>query len=129
MTNKFINTIVFVSNLDRSKKFYVDMLGIKIKEELETIIFFDNHLVLHCAKSILNTVFKVNHSDIPEALGTNNILIYFECKTLCELQELYENIKDKVRIIHGIEVQEWGQKVFRFFDPDGHIVEFGERQN
>lgn len=128
MSNQFINTIVFVSDLNKSKEFYANTLGIKIKKDLETVVFFNNQLVLHCAKSILNTVFKGKITDMPEIRGLNNMLIYFECETLGELEKLYEDIEDKVRIIHKIELQEWGQRVFRFYDPDGHIIEFGEPQ-
>lgn len=126
MSSQFVNTIIFVSDLNKSKIFYTDILGIKIKKDLKTIVFYENHLVLHNAESILKTIFKEKKNDIPNTLGMNNLVIYFESKTLKELEKLYSDIKDKVRIIHKIELQEWGQKVFRFYDPDGHIVEFGE---
>jgi catechol 2,3-dioxygenase-like lactoylglutathione lyase family enzyme len=125
MSNTFVNTIVFVSDIKKSKQFYADLLGIKVKKDLERIVFFDNQLVLHCAESILNTIFK-RRPGVPSRQGNNNILIYFECETLEKLEKLYHKIKDNVRIIHKIEKQEWGQKVFRFYDPDNHIVEFGE---
>lgn len=125
MPNTFVNTIVFVSDIKKSKQFYADLLGIKVKNDLEKIVFFDNQLVLHCAESILNTIFK-RSSGVPSIQGNNNILIYFECETPERLEKLYHEIKNEVRIIHKIEKQEWGQKVFRFYDPDGHIVEFGE---
>lgn len=128
MSNVFVSTIVFVSDINKSKQFYADLLSIKIKKDLEKIVFFDNQLVLHCAESILNTIFK-RSSGVPSIQGNNNILIYFECKTLEKLEQLYHKIKDEVRIINKIEKQEWGQKVFRFYDPDGHIVEFGEPLN
>jgi hypothetical protein len=31
-----------------------------------------------------------------------------------------------VELIHPILQQAWGQRVFRFYDPDRHIVEIGE---
>lgn len=37
-------------------------------------------------------------------------------------------VEPLVELIHPIERQAWGQKVFRFYDPDGHIVEVGEPQ-
>lgn len=125
MSSAFVNTIVFVSDIKKSKHFYADLLGIKVKKELEKIVFFDNQLVLHCAESILTTIFKRRPS-VPSMQGNDNILIYFECQSLEKLETLYHEIKDDVKIINKIEKQEWGQKVFRFYDPDGHIVEFGE---
>ena len=35
-------------------------------------------------------------------------------------------IDDRVDLIHPIVEQAWGQRVFRFHDPDGHAVEIGE---
>jgi hypothetical protein len=29
-------------------------------------------------------------------------------------------------LLHPLREQPWGQRVFRCFDPDGHIVEVGE---
>ena len=123
MSNIFVNTIVFVSDIEKSKSFYADLLKIKVEKDLENIVFFENKLVLHSARNILKTVFKEDHSDAGLSQGRKNILLYFECETL---ESLYDDLKDKVRIIHKIETQKWGQKVFRFYDPDDHIVEFGE---
>jgi uncharacterized glyoxalase superfamily protein PhnB len=56
--------------------------------------------------------------------GEKNILIYFETD---DLEKCYmEIIEAKVKTIHGIEKQAWGQRVFRFYDPDEHIIEIGE---
>lgn len=130
MGNKYINTIIFVSDLKKSKKFYSELLGIRITKDLETIVFFENHLVLHCAESIITTVYKGKKPFRPtQKQEKNNLLNYFECENLIELETFFEKIKDKVKLIHPIETQKWGQNVFRFYDPDGHIVEFGEPMN
>ena len=123
MSNVFVNTIVFVKDIQVSKKFYSDILGMKVLQDYETIVFFENHLVLHIADSIIRTIFKKPMSSALRKQGRNNILLYFETD---KLDELYDRISDKVKIIHGIEKQAWGQKVFRFYDPDDHMVEFGE---
>ncbi len=31
----------------------------------------------------------------------------------------------QVELIHAIERQVWGQRVFRIYDPDGHAMEVG----
>ncbi len=124
MVNCFVNTIVFVKDINRSKQFYIDVLGLKIVQDLDTIVFFENHFVIHIADSIIKTVFKKNNRFAKMKQGRKNILIYFETNKLTECYKKIETMK--VKFIHGIEEQAWGQKVFRFFDPDGHIVEIGE---
>ncbi|MBK5133857.1 lactoylglutation lyase [Candidatus Bathyarchaeota archaeon] len=34
--------------------------------------------------------------------------------------------KEDIKIIHDIREQPWGQRVFRIYDPDNHIIEFTE---
>lgn len=123
MKNIFVNTIVFVKDIETSKDFYTNILNMKILQDYRTIVFFENHLVLLVSKSIIKTIFKRNKPSSFRKQGRNNILLYFETD---ELDKFYHRIADKVKIIHGIEKQEWGQNVFRFYDPDEHMIEFGE---
>lgn len=127
MATKFVNTIVFVCNLQESQDFYAKFLGLKVDRGLEKIVFFENGLVLHCAKSASEMV--LGRAGTNEASqGNNNLLIYIECASFDELQMLYSRVRSEVRIIHEVKRQSWGQRVFRFYDPDGHIVECGEPQ-
>lgn len=34
-----------------------------------------------------------------------------------------------VELLHDVKEYPWGQRVLRFFDPDGHIVELGENMD
>ncbi len=124
MTVKFANTIVFVKDIEKSKNFYTEILGLKIVNDYGTVIMFEDHFVIHNSKSIIKTVFKTFNLRSIFKQGKKNILIYFES---IQLNEIFEKVKkSKVKIIHKIEKQAWGQQVFRFFDPDNHLVEIGE---
>ncbi|HBN08964.1 MAG TPA: lactoylglutation lyase [Cyanobacteria bacterium UBA8530] len=50
--------------------------------------------------------------------------LYFESESIGEMDELLQ--KEGVEFLHGIVEQPWGQRVLRFYDPDGHVVELGE---
>lgn len=40
---------------------------------------------------------------------------------------MYNELKNiNVEFLHEIEEQPWGQRVFRFYDPDKYIVEIGD---
>jgi catechol 2,3-dioxygenase-like lactoylglutathione lyase family enzyme len=120
----FYNTIIFVKDIQKSKEFYEKLLGLKIIQEYDTIIFFENHFVIHNADSILTTTFKKQIPGSKTEQGNNNILIYCETDNV---DAAYTRIKDSgCEIIHPVEKQQWGQRVFRFYDPDSHIVEIGE---
>ena len=121
--NVFYNTIVFVKDLKKSVDFYKNILGIRIITEYDTIVFFENHLVIHDGNDLLNTVYK-KRPLFNRKKGKKNIELYFETD---DIEKEFKNIKNNnIKIIHGIEEQLWGQKVFRFYDPDMHIVEIGE---
>lgn len=121
--NVYYSTIVFVKDLKKSKDFYSGVLGLKIEIDYDTIVAFENHFVIHDGNELLNTVFGKRPSSNRKK-GKRNLLIYFETD---DLEKSFANIKGNgADIIHGIKKQHWGQKVFRFYDPDGHIVEIGE---
>jgi uncharacterized glyoxalase superfamily protein PhnB len=46
-----------------------------------------------------------------------------------KVQELYKNIKDKVKIVEELVLQEWGEYDFRVEDPFGYYVRVGERHD
>ena len=121
--NVFCNTIVFVKDLAVSKAFYEGALGLKIEREFDTIVFFENHFVLHDAGAIQRTVF--GGESLPRTReGADNLLIYLETDDLAAALAGVQQAG--MHLIHGIQKQDWGQRVFRFYDPDGHIVEIGE---
>lgn len=121
--NVFYNTIVFVKDVAASRRFYEDVIGIRAVEDHGTIVFFENHFTIHDGKALLGTVFgktpRFNRRN-----GKKNLEIYFETDSI---EESLGRVRESgARLIHGIENQAWGQRVFRFYDPDGHIVEIGE---
>jgi catechol 2,3-dioxygenase-like lactoylglutathione lyase family enzyme len=121
--NVFYNTIIFVRDISISRIFYENIIGLKAENDYGTIVFFENNFVIHNGNDLLNTVFRKKPL-LNLKKGKKNLEIYLETD---DINESYEKIKNSgARIIHGIEKQEWGQKVFRFFDPDNHIVEIGE---
>jgi uncharacterized glyoxalase superfamily protein PhnB len=55
--------------------------------------------------------------------GRLNLVLYFETENL---DGELARIANRIDLIHPIERQAWRQRVFRFYDPDRHIVEIGE---
>ena len=37
--------------------------------------------------------------------------------------------KCNIEYVHPVKEHSWGQRVVRFYDPDGHIIEVGENLN
>lgn len=60
--------------------------------------------------------------------GGQDAELYFEED---DFDAFAERLKatDRVKYVHPVFEHRWGQRVVRFFDPDGHIVEVGENMN
>jgi catechol 2,3-dioxygenase-like lactoylglutathione lyase family enzyme len=124
MDLKFINPIVFVKDIRISKAFYSEILGLKVLEDHGPFVLFENDLGIYQAHELAVIIWKANApSDADQPQGHHNLLFYFETN---ELEDVFMRIKDQVKLIHPIQRQAWGQMVFRFYDPDGHIIEIGE---
>ncbi|MGH0287130.1 VOC family protein [Sinorhizobium meliloti] len=122
---RFINPIPFVRDIDRSKDFYQKRLGLKVLEDFGNFVLFETGFAIHEGSSLEETIWgKAIVAEEP--YGRRNLLLYFEHE---DIETAFENIAPHVEMIHPIERQAWGQRVFRFFDPDRHAVEIGEPQS
>jgi catechol 2,3-dioxygenase-like lactoylglutathione lyase family enzyme len=119
---KFVNPLPFVASIDRSKKLYIEILGLKVLEDHGDFIKFDSGFALHDGKSLHRTVFG-GESDNDSSYGRLNLVLYFEAENL---DGEFARIANRIDLIHPIERQGWGERVFRFYDPDRDIVETGE---
>ena len=124
MKIRHVSTIVFVSDIGRSRAFYRDVLGQTVAEDHGTIVIFEHGFVIHDGPNLLEKTYRKPGGFPSGPQGKDNLDIYFETD---DLEGAYVAVCDSgADVIHPIEVQEWGQRVFRFHDPDGHIVEIGD---
>lgn len=119
---RFVNPIPFVRDISISKIFYCEMLELAIKQDFGNFVMFETGFAIHDGKSLETTVWG-QPSAVTQPYGRHNILLYFEHDNL---DALFDRIGGNVNLIHPIETQAWGQRVFRFYDPDGHPIEIGE---
>lgn len=119
---RFVNPIPFVRDISISKIFYSEMLGLAVSQDFGNFVMFETGFAIHDGKSLEMTVWGQT-SAVSGPYGRENILLYFEHD---DLDALFARIGGAVNLIHPIETQAWGQRVFRFYDPDGHAIEIGE---
>ena len=118
----FHSVVLLVKDVEKSKHFYNVILGQEIIMDFGRNVGFKGGLAIWERDYALDLIFKDKLQDIE--VGANNAEIYFESK---DLDNLYQRLlKEKVKIIHSIKEQPWGQRVFRMYDLDNHIVEFAE---
>ena len=123
MSIKFVNPIIFVKDVNLSKEFYTQVVGLEVVEDHGPFVLFQDHFSIHQARELTITVWGEDAPETGQPQGRRNLLLYFETP---DLEQMFNKICDRVDLIHPIQAQAWGQKVFRFYDPDHHVVEIGE---
>lgn len=120
---RFHSSALFVSDIERSKHFYTDLLGQTIDLD------FGNNVILSCGITLWQ--IRPDHV-IPNTLGINNCSeqksnrfeLYFETPRIAATAK--KLIDSGIEFLHTIHQEPWGQKTIRFFDPDHHLIEIGE---
>ncbi|MBS6464775.1 MAG: hypothetical protein KH436_07575 [Firmicutes bacterium] len=59
------------------------------------------------------------------SFGGNQFELYFEADDFDAFIKKLR--KRRIEYVHPVKEHSWGQRVVRFYDPDRHIIEVGER--
>ena len=123
MTIKFESSVIFVKDIDVSRRFYEGLLDQKVGMDFGPNVGFESGFALWQVDHAYEMIFGAPTSDaIP--LGRRNIELYFETDAL---DDVFARVTEaQVQLVHPPHEQPWGQRAFRIYDPDGHIVELGE---
>ncbi|MBQ3394248.1 MAG: VOC family protein [Oscillospiraceae bacterium] len=116
---KLKNTLIVVNDIERSKKYYHDLFGLEVVLDNDGNMILTEGLVLQDVK-----IWK-------EFLGRDIISyhnageLYFEERDIeAFIQKLEKQYPDTV-YVNRLMTHSWGQKVVRFYDPDGNLIEVG----
>ena len=114
------NPMLVVSDMDRSVAFYENVLG------LQVIMDFGANKILTGGLSLQTTeTYKMFIDAATISFGGNNFELYFEED---EFDQFVKNLSDyEIECVHPVKEHAWGQRVVRFYDPDHHIIEVGEK--
>jgi catechol 2,3-dioxygenase-like lactoylglutathione lyase family enzyme len=116
------SSIILTKNMERAIRFYREVLGLELQKQFETVAFFQDGLVIHDEAVYLN---YIGGSD-PSAAGFKAVYYYIAS----DIDETARLLQEKnVEFIHRVEEQSWGERVIRFCDPDGNVIEIGDGKN
>lgn len=119
---EFTATLLSVSDMERSKQFYHEVLGLRVTADYGANISLEGGLSLQTQDSWQEFL----HTD-DVRLPNNACEIYFQED---RIEEFAARLKAfPIRYVHPLFEHGWGQRVVRFYDPDGHIIEVGESLN
>lgn len=124
MNIQFKSALLFVKDVAVSRHFYEEVLGQKVEYDFGEDVEFYGGFAIHNASHISKLLFNRENPNICDKQGKENFELYFESDELDEVNSSL--LQSGVPFIHGLLEQPWGQRVIRFYDPDGHIIEIGE---
>lgn len=118
---KFKGPMLVVKDMDKAKKFYTDVIGVRVIADLGENVTLTGGLALQTESSW--STFTSCDTDFFRYHG-NDAEMYFE-------EEDFDGFLEKISALDVDRVSEelempWGQRVVRLYDPDKHIVEIGE---
>ncbi|WP_373128396.1 VOC family protein [Dielma fastidiosa] len=115
---KMKNTMLVVKDMERSKKFYWEVMG------LRTLVDLQIHAVLTGGLGLQREASWQGFIEQETSYKGNDAEIYFEED---DFEPFIEKLtKMDIEYVHPPYTHEWGQRVVRFYDPDYHILEVGE---
>jgi catechol 2,3-dioxygenase-like lactoylglutathione lyase family enzyme len=121
MKPKFHSIVLFVKDIERSKKFYTETMGQEIEYDFGNNVSLKSGIALW--KMLPDHVISKSgkHS---KTNATKAFEVYFETSNLEIIQELIA--KNHLEILHDLMEEPWGQRTIRFYDPDNNLIEVGE---
>jgi catechol 2,3-dioxygenase-like lactoylglutathione lyase family enzyme len=123
MQIKYEGCAIFVDDIPASRHFYEQLLGQEVDIDFGPNVGFKNGFALWQVGHAYEIIYG-RAPDQSERLGHRNSELIFETG---ELEALSARLSEAgVEFVHSLHEQPWAQRVFRVYDPDGHVVELAE---
>lgn len=116
---KLKNVLIVVKDIEKSKQFYHDLFGLDIVLDNDGNIILTEGLVLQDEKIWRDFLEK----DIVSK--SNSCELYFEERNIEAFVEKLEQFYPSIQYVNRLMTHSWGQKVVRFYDLDGNLIEVG----
>lgn len=116
---KLKNVLIVVKDIEQSKKFYHDMFGLEVVLEQDGNVILTEGLVLQDEEIWKTTLGR----DI--LVESNSCELYFEGRNLEVFVQRLETLYPTMQYVTRMTTHSWGQKVVRFYDLDGNLIEVG----
>ena len=116
---KLKNILIVVKDIEKSRQFYHDMFGIDLVLDNDGNMILTEGLVLQDERIWKNFLGK----DIVSK--SNSCELYFEEQDIESFIEKLERLYPSIEYVNRLMTHSWGQRVIRFYDLDGNLIEVG----
>ena len=116
---KLKNVLIVVKDIEKSRKFYHDLFDIDLVLDNDGNMILTEGLVLQDEK-----IWKsfLDRDIVPKS---NSCELYFEEQDIESFVEKLEKLYPNIEYVNRLMTHSWGQKVVRFYDFDGNLIEVG----
>ena len=111
------NILIVVEDIEKSKKFYHDLFGLDVILDNEENVILTEGMVLQ-----EKTIWK-NFLERDIISESNSCELYFEEKNIEAFVEKLDKLYPDIKYVNRLMTHSWGQKVLRFYDLDGNLIE------
>lgn len=116
---KLKNVLIVVNDMEKSIAFYKNLFGLEVILDNDGNVIMTEGLVLQDAKIWNSFLCK-------DIIPKNNACeLYFEESDIEGFIEKLENYSEPIEYVNKLMTHSWGQKVVRFYDLDGNLIEVG----
>lgn len=112
-------TLIVVSDMEESKRFYQDLLGMHVVGDFGANVQLENGLFLQ-TKDTWEQIIAYKEINLDHNAGE----LYFETQDMDAFLKLLEVFQ--VEYVDDPQEHSWGQRAIRFYDPDHHMIEVAE---
>ncbi len=114
---KLKNVLIVVSDLEKAKNFYKDLFGLAVLRDFESNLILMEGLVLQDKKVWQACINK-------PIIGEHNAsVLYFEEANIGTFAEKLKRLYPETKYLTEPTTLSDGQKVMRFYDLDGNLIE------
>ena len=113
------NILIVVKDIEKSRQFYHDLFGIDLVLDNDGNMILTEGIVLQDAK-----IWKsfLDRDIVPRS---NSCELYFEEQDIESFVEKLERLYPSIEYVNRLMTHSWGQRVIRFYDLDGNLIEVG----
>ena len=120
---KLKNILISVNDMDRAIRFYKEIFGLQVILDQDGNVIMSEGLVLQDAKIWKEFLQK-------DLIPKNNMSeLYFEESDIEGFVKKLEESEFEIEYVNELMEHSWNQKVVRFYDPDGNLIEVGTPVN
>ncbi len=116
---KFKGYLIVVRDCSRALKFYNDMFGFKLVQDNGGNMELTDGLYLQ------ETSYWESFTGKRTIPYNNCSELYFEEPEIEDFIKRLESLYPDTEYVNRLMTHSWGQKVVRFYDPDGNLIEVG----